>query len=59
MKNAIQNAMTKKMTRGWKGYSIKVLLFICACLLLDWYQEKKQDDHTIPTWGEVPEREDI
>lgn len=42
MKNAIQNAMTKKMTRGWKGYSIKVLLFICACLLLDWYQEKKQ-----------------
>ena len=47
------------MAQGWKGYGIKVLLFICACLLLDWYQQKKQDDPTIPTWGEVPEREDI
>lgn len=59
MKNAIQKNMAKKMTQGWKGYCVKVLLFICACLLLDWYQEKKQDDPTIPTWGEVPEREDI
>lgn len=44
MKNPIQKTMTKKMTQDWKGYSIKVLLFICVCLLLDWYQEKKARD---------------
>lgn len=57
MKNPIQKTMTKKMTQDWKGYSIKVLLFICVCLLLDWYQGKKsQDSASISTWGEVPER---
>ena len=59
MRNAIQRTMTKKMTQGWKGYGIKVLLFICVCLLLDWYQEKTtQDGASISTWGEVPEREE-
>ena len=57
MRNAIQRTMTKKMAQSWKGYGIKVLLFICVCLLLDWYQEKKaQDGASISTWGEVPER---
>ena len=41
MKNPIQKTMTKKMTQDWKSYSIKVLLFICVCLLLDWYQEHR------------------
>ena len=59
MKNPIQKTMTKKMTQDWKGYSIKVLLFICICLLLGWYQEKKAlDGASISTWGEVPEREE-
>lgn len=38
MKNTIQKNLTKKMAKGWKGCGIKLLLFICACLLLNWYQ---------------------
>lgn len=52
MKNTIQKNLTKKMAKGWKGCGIKLLLFICACLLLNWYQA-----HSTPRAGEeVPEQ---
>ena len=38
MKNTIQKNLTTKLAKGWKGCGIKLLLFICACLLLNWYQ---------------------
>lgn len=30
--------MLKELTRNWKGCCTKAVLFVCACLLLNWYQ---------------------
>lgn len=57
--NTISKRMTSRLTRGWKGYCGQVLIFIGACLLLNWYQEKQeQRDTPLSAWGEVPEREE-
>lgn len=57
--NTISKRMASRLTRGWKGYCGQVLIFIGACLLLNRYQEKKEQKGTpLSTWGEVPEREE-
>jgi len=47
--------MLKELTHNWKGCCAKAALFVCACLLLNWYQA-----HSTPAplvGEEAPEQE--